>query len=102
MPLIVFEPLHEAPLALDVPGGGRLLDICDEGKAPVPFSCRSASCGTCRVEIVEGAELLEAPAEDEVDLLHVLGDDPARYRLACQARVRAGAGRLRVRPPTEW
>ncbi len=102
MPLIVFEPLHEAQVVVDVPGGGRLIDVCDEANAPVPFSCRSASCATCRVEIAEGAELLDPPAADEVDLLQILGDDPARYRLACQARIRAGAGRIRVRTPTEW
>jgi hypothetical protein len=35
-------------------------------------------------------------------LLEILGDDPARHRLACQAHVRGGPGRLRVRTPTDW
>jgi ferredoxin len=100
--LVVFESLHESPVEVDAPAGDRLVDLCDEHRAPVPFSCRSASCGTCRVEIAEGGDLLDPPDDDEVDLLHILGDDPARHRLACQVRVRAAAGRIVVRTPTEW
>ncbi len=102
MPIVVFEALHETPVEVDAPAGGRLIDLCDDSRAPVPFSCRSASCGTCRVEIAEGATLLDPPGDEEAELLGVLGDDPARYRLACQARVRGVAGRVLVRTPTEW
>jgi ferredoxin len=79
-----------------------LVDLCDERTAPVAFSCRSASCGTCRIEVLEGAELLEPPRDEELDVLDLFGDDPARCRLACQARVRPGAGRLRVRPADDF
>ena len=48
----------------NAPEGGRLVDFCDELRAPIPFSCRSASCGTCRMEILEGTELLEPPRDD--------------------------------------
>lgn len=102
VPLVIFEPLQEAPLTVDVPDAARLIDVCDDARAPVPFSCRSASCGTCRVEIAEGGDLLEPASDDETDLLRILGDDPARYRLACQARIRAGSGRIRIRTPTDW
>jgi ferredoxin len=72
---------------IDVPEGGEVVDICDEHFAPIPFSCRSASCGTCQVEVLEGGELLEPPNEAEGELLVFLGN---KGRLACQARVRAG------------
>jgi 2Fe-2S ferredoxin len=99
LPIVIFEsPEGEAPLEVEAPGAGRLVDLCDEESAPVPFSCRSACCGTCRVTILEGRELLEPAEEDELEVLEVFGDDPAAVRLACQARVRAGPGRLRVRP----
>lgn len=101
MPLVVFESPHAAPLEIEAPAGARLLDICDEHAAPVPFSCRSASCGTCRIEIVEGADTLDPPDDEEVALLELFGDDPARCRLACQARLR-GDGRLRLRPASDW
>lgn len=102
VPLVVFESVGEPPLEVDAPEGGRLLDLCDERRAPVPFSCRSARCGTCRLHVLEGAEILEPPAELEADLLRLMGDDPARHRLACQAFVRRGTGRLRVSASTEW
>jgi ferredoxin len=47
--------------------------------------------------VLEGAALLEPPADEELDVLDVFGDDPASRRLACQLRVRQGPGRLRVR-----
>jgi ferredoxin len=81
---------------LDVDAGGELLDLCDEYFAPIPFSCRSASCGTCHVDVVEGAEHLEPASPEEQDLLEVLRG-PRTARLACQARVKAGPGLIRLR-----
>jgi 2Fe-2S ferredoxin len=101
VPVVVFESPGAAPIEVDAPGGARLIDVCDAHDAPIPFSCRSASCGTCRILVLEGAEVLEPPAEDEVALLELMGDDPRVLRLACQARLRAH-GRLRVRPPSNW
>lgn len=80
----------------DAPEGGELLDICDQSIAPVPFSCRSATCGTCHVEVLEGAELLEPPKEEEQELLSLLGG-VANHRLACQVRVRPGVGLVTLR-----
>ena len=97
MPLVVFESTQAPAVEVNVPAGGCLVDLCDELGAPVPFSCRSATCGTCRVEMLEGAELLEPPRADELDVLRLFGDKPSRVRLACQARVRAGGGRVRLR-----
>jgi ferredoxin len=100
MPLVVFESAETgtATVEVDAPEGARLVDLCDERTAPVPFSCRSASCGTCRVDVLEGGDLLEPPRDEELDVLDIFGDDPGRRRLACQARVRPGGGRVRVRP----
>ena len=99
MPLVIFEPFDSgAPVEVEAVPGTRLVDLCDERNAPVPFSCRSASCGTCRVDVLEGASLLAPPSDEELDVLDIFGDDPARRRLACQARVVGVAGRVRVRP----
>ena len=98
MPRIVFlEGVLGREKTVEAPDGGELLDICDEVLAPVPFSCRSASCATCQIEIVEGGDLLEPPEDVERELLHILGGPP-NNRLACQARVRAGAGCIRLKP----
>ncbi|HET9931484.1 MAG TPA: 2Fe-2S iron-sulfur cluster-binding protein [Polyangiaceae bacterium] len=81
---------------IDAPEGGELVDICDEYLAPIPFSCRSASCGTCYVQVLEGGELLEAPGPEEAELVALLGGG-ADHRLACQARVKPGPGLIRLR-----
>lgn len=97
MPVVVFESRGGPALVVSSPRGGRVLDLCDEYDAPVPFSCRSATCGTCRVHVLEGGTLFEPPAREEVELLRLMGDDPGRHRLACQARLRPGEGRVRIR-----
>ncbi len=100
MPLVRFEPAEPGAAAVEAqaPAGARVLDLCDDHGAPVPFSCRGASCGTCRIDVLEGADLLEPPRDEELDVLDIFGDDPSRRRLACQARFRAADGLLRVRP----
>jgi 2Fe-2S ferredoxin len=89
---------------MSAPEGGRLLDVLDESgepgdeaRAPIAFSCRGATCGSCRVEVLAGAELLEPPERDERETLALVGA-PASDRLACQAIVRAGHGHVVLRP----
>ena len=100
-------------MAVRAPLGERLLDVCDRHEAPVPFSCRNATCGTCLVEVTEGAELLDPVRIDEWVVLDALGCAPTaqragapvasgatrlapRHRLACQATV-AAAGVIALR-----
>ena len=75
----------------------RLLDLCDDAGATVPFSCRDASCGTCLVDIVTGAELLRRPEPTEQILLVRLGARKDQ-RLACRAVLGADVGDLHVVP----
>ncbi len=78
---IRFEP---AGISCAAPVGERVIDITDEHPdADVPYSCRSASCGTCRVRVVNGAEALAPPDEDEREVLTMFGDGPD-VRLCCQ------------------
>jgi ferredoxin len=74
-----------------------LVDVCDHVLAPIPFSCRSATCATCHIHVIEGEELLEPAKADEVELLGLV-DGPPGSRLACQVRVKAGPGTVRVKP----
>lgn len=97
MPKIEFLGNSIGPAKVaDVELGGELVDICDYHFAPIPFSCRSASCGTCHIEILEGAELLAPPEEQEEELLDILGGEETT-RLACQAKVKPGPGLIRIR-----
>jgi 2Fe-2S ferredoxin len=82
--------------AIEAPEGGALVDLCDEHYAPIPFSCRSATCGTCHVVIVKGAEHFEPPNPEEAELLAILRG-PRSSRLACQAVLKAEPGLVQLR-----
>jgi len=97
MPKVIIESLTKPALELSVPDGGSLADLCDEHFADIPFSCRGASCGTCRIDVLEGRDTLEPPKDEELDVLDIFGDDADKRRLACQTKIRAGGGVLRVR-----
>jgi 2Fe-2S ferredoxin len=77
--------------------GTSLLDASDGPEAPIPYCCRSASCGTCRVEVLEGADCLSQPEEDELDVLDMYGESAERVRLACQAKLCISGANIRVR-----
>lgn len=97
VPRIAFVASDASPSAwIDVPEGARLVDACDDARAPVELSCRAANCGTCRVEVVEGTALLEPAGPYERELLAREGAGRA-HRLACQAVVRGGPGLVRLR-----
>lgn len=72
---------------VDQPSIESLMDLCDEIGAPVPFSCRGASCSTCRIEVLEGQEWLEAPNAFERELIDSF-KTPASTRFACQVALK--------------
>lgn len=64
----------------------------------VAYSCENATCGTCVVRVDAGLDLLTPMDEIEHRLLLALGYDgqsDPRYRLACQAQLKA-SGKLAV------
>jgi ferredoxin len=97
MPTVFFEGnLFGPDRRVEVVEDARLVDICDKVQAPVPFSCRAATCGTCRIEVVEGMDLLEPREGAEAELHAILGDPPS-FRLACQAKIKRAEGVVRLR-----
>jgi ferredoxin len=89
MPEITFESSDGSQKkTVNAPDGGALADLCDDHAAPIPFSCRSASCATCHIEVL--------------DVLDAVCSKPPRFRLACCAKLRAGAGRVIVRAQNEY
>src|SRR3954462_283390 len=103
MPTVTFESSDGAiTKPVNAPEGGALADLCDDHAAPIPFSCRSASCATCHIEVIEGADALLPPEEEERDVLDAVCSQPPKFRLACCAKLRAGAGRVIVRAQNEY
>lgn len=97
MARVIIESSDAASTVIDAPEGGRLLDLCDDTLAPIPFSCRSANCGTCRVDVLEGIAELSPPEGEELAVLAIFGDDPTKRRLACCAIVIASGSGSAVR-----
>lgn len=65
---------------------------CTPGEGPIPVECRAASCGTCWVGVLSGAEKLSPVVDrDESRRMKVFGyqtsqDAKPLIRLACQAK----------------
>lgn len=84
MARVRFEPSgYETEMA----SGAAFIDLTDEHpEAEVPYSCRSASCGTCRVRVKQGAEAMLPPEDDELEVLEIFGDE-GDVRLCCQLKL---------------
>ena len=79
--LIIDNDEHE------IPDGTKIDAICE--KAGIPFSCNSGVCGTCQIEVVEGAENLGDLNQEENDL----GMD-RNNRLSCQCVIKCGVVKI--------
>ena len=67
--------------------GSRIDEICEN--AGIPFSCNSGVCGTCQIEVIEGADNLNELNEEENEL----GMDQ-NNRLSCQCVIKNGAVKI--------
>ena len=71
----------------DLPDGARIDAVCEN--AGIPFCCNSGVCGTCKVEVLEGAENLDELTEEENDL----GLD-RNNRLSCRCSIKSGTVKI--------
>jgi ferredoxin len=94
--LVIVSAEGDTSVEGDVPVGERVLDACDELGAPILFSCRTASCGVCRVHVEEGAKSFTHPGADELETLSIFEASPDE-RLACQLVIQTGDGSIRLR-----
>jgi len=79
------SPLKER--ALDAADGEDLLEVLQRNGYPVPTACGGiASCGLCRVTVVEGREHLTPIRSHEITHLGTVAK-VVGLRLACQAKV---------------
>jgi ferredoxin len=84
-----FEP---SGFEVDAEPGEAIMDITDANPAAdVPYSCRAATCGTCRVRVIEGGDALSVADIDEIEVLDIFGDTPDEVRLCCQTKLVDGA-----------
>ena len=68
----------------EIPNGQQIAEACE--LAGIPFSCNSGVCGTCQIEILEGAENLNELNREENELAQ-----DRNHRLGCQCKILSGA-----------
>ena len=94
-PTARFKMMHRQEVASASPNDTRdwsqVNPRCTVGEGPIPVQCRSASCGTCWVGVLGGAEKLSPVEERERRVVRQLGyadtDEPQPLiRLSCQAQ----------------
>jgi ferredoxin len=94
-PTARFKMMHRQEVASASPNDtrdwSRVDPRCTVGEGPIPVQCRSASCGTCWVGVLGGAEKLSPVEERERRVVRQLGyadtDEPRPLiRLSCQAQ----------------
>jgi ferredoxin len=78
----------------EVQTGTSFLDFCQTHDAPHDFGCTVGSCGTCRLEIVEGADHVNPVTDEERETLEMCTDLPGA-RLGCQLLI---LGDVAIRP----
>lgn len=80
-------------LSLEVKDGQTVFRVANEARLGWPTRCGGASsCTLCTMIVVEGAEHLSTPSEEErflcAPIARRLAVDPLLLRMACAAKVR--------------
>ncbi len=92
MPTVTILPVE---LTATVAAGESLLDAGEHAEVEMVAACFNGSCGTCVVEVIRGGENLAALSSREAEVLAAGHRDPARFRLACSAKVVRGEVTIR-------
>ena len=81
---VSFSTGDHAPVM--VTEGQNLSEELTAANSPLLFGCRTGICGTCISQVDSGN--LEAPDEEELEILELHAPDNPKARLACQIRLR--------------
>lgn len=98
MPRITFK-LKDKGMTADVEKGISVLDAALRFRVPIYHTCGgNASCSTCRVIVLEGADRLSGVESAEAQVLDAF-DLKSPHRLGCQAQLTGGDVIVRI---PEW
>jgi ferredoxin len=84
---ISFENNSHPPVNL--PKDAHLSESLTIENSPILFGCRIGICGTCAIQILEGAESLHPRSEEENNFLETMAPGKPELRLACQIQINA-------------
>ncbi|MBK24038.1 MAG: hypothetical protein CME70_08565 [Halobacteriovorax sp.] len=93
---------------LEVELNQTIFDECEQKGIKLPHGCLAGSCGSCRIEVIEGSELLKPPSLIEQNTIDALKEEMIeRYgeefitgkeiRLSCRTRL-INDGNVSFRP----
>jgi ferredoxin len=98
-------PVPRHAVRFELPKGGgyetqakqedTLVLASGRGPQPIATGCADSTCGTCRVEVLEGADQLSAPTDHEENTKRQNGV-PAHMRLGCQARIQGPGLKVKI------
>ena len=75
--------------------GSSPLYISGNMERPIASGCNDSSCGTCRIEVIEGAEHLSPQSPREKQTLAANGF-PTTLRLGCCSEITGGTLKVRA------
>ncbi len=84
-------------LAINVRPGKTIQDVVEASGSALPFGCRDGECGTCVVMVESGMEFMSPINEKEKAVLKTLNETNPKARLACQMKVVAHNGLVRLK-----
>ena len=86
---VSFEDSSFEPVT--IPKKANLSEHLTIVNSPILFGCRTGICGTCTISISNCKEDIDAPTEDEKEVLETLLPDTPGARLACQVNLACNA-----------
>ena len=81
-------------LTVNAPVGARVIEISEKVGSNIIYGCREGDCGTCLMQVEEGANNLSSPSVVEDRVLREMNAG-RHQRLACQAQL---LGDCKVKP----
>lgn len=84
-------------LAINVRPGKTIQDIVEASGSALPFGCRDGEYGTCVVSVESGMEYMSEINDKEKAVLKTLNESNPKARLACQMKVVAPNGLVRLK-----
>lgn len=55
--------------------------------SPILFGCRTGICGTCLVQVEEGAQALAPAGDEELEVIDIFSNGEPNLRLACRIKL---------------
>ncbi|MDB5137129.1 MAG: ferredoxin [Mucilaginibacter sp.] len=77
-----------APISIPEGINLNLMEVLKASEYDILATCGGmALCATCMVQVLEGAEQLPSPRDNELDMLDTMPTNDDRSRLSCQIKV---------------